>query len=107
VLLVEKTVPAEVAVGQLFEFVYDVTSRAVCPLEDVVIMDRVSPNFKSAQSDPAPAEVSNQVARWNLGTIEPGGKRQIASAVLPSRKAPSPRADGPPLCPHLRDGQGY
>lgn len=76
-LLLEKVVPAEVAVGQQFEYYYTVVNRNECPLENVVITDRVSENFKVAQADPAAAEVRDGVARWNLGTIEAKGKRTI------------------------------
>lgn len=76
-LLLEKVVPAEVVLGQPFEYAYTIVNRNDCPLENVVVTDRVTENFKTSQAEPAAAEVRDGVARWNLGTIEAKGKRTI------------------------------
>ena len=76
-LLVEKTAPAEVLAGQKFDYAYKVSNLLECPIENVTLMDRVSPNFSGADSDPKPADTSGGVATWKLGTLGPKESRDI------------------------------
>lgn len=68
-LLVEKTVPAEVLVGQKFDYAYKVSNLTDYPIQMVTLADRVTPNFTPADADPKPADTRNGVATWQLGTL--------------------------------------
>lgn len=68
-LLIEKVVPAEVMVGQNFDYYYKVINLTDYPIHQVMLMDRVSDNFKSADAQPKPYDVSGGVATWQLGTL--------------------------------------
>jgi uncharacterized repeat protein (TIGR01451 family) len=76
-LLVEKTVPAEVLAGQKFDYAYKVSNLTECPIANVTLMDRVSPNFAGADADPRPTDTSNGVATWQLGTLGPKESKDI------------------------------
>lgn len=68
-LLVEKTVPAEVLVGQPFEYIYKVSNLTDYPLQDVTLSDHVSPNFKATSADPRPTDTREGVVTWKLGNL--------------------------------------
>lgn len=76
-LLVEKTVPAEVLVGQKFDYAYKVSNLTDYPIHMVTLMDRVTPNFAAAESDPQPTENHNGVATWQLGSLGPKETKTI------------------------------
>ncbi len=68
-LLLEKIVPAEVMVGQPFNYEYRVINLTSYPIHQVVVMDRVTDNFKMTEADPNPNNVSGGVATWNIGEM--------------------------------------
>lgn len=68
-LLVQKTVPAEVLVGERFEYIYEVSNLTEFPLQDVTLTDHVTPNFQAADANPKPAENRDGVAIWNIGNL--------------------------------------
>ena len=71
-LLLEKTVPAEVMVGQPFEYQYRVINQTKYPIAHVVVRDQVSQNFKASDADPQPVRVENGIAEWRFDRLEPG-----------------------------------
>ncbi len=71
-LLVEKTVPAEVLVGQKFGYTIKVINLTDYPIYNVSVSDRVTPNFAMADADAKPSEVRDGVATWQIGNL--GGK---------------------------------
>ena len=66
---VEKTVPAEVLVGQKFDYAYKVSNLTDYPIQTVTLTDRVTSNFDTASADPKPADVRDGVATWQLGNL--------------------------------------
>ncbi len=70
-LLVEKTVPAEVLIGQKFGYSYKVSNLTDFPLQMVTLADRVTSNFTTSDADPKPAQTSEGIATWQLGTLGP------------------------------------
>src|SRR5262249_15281163 len=76
-LLIEKTVPAEVLAGQQFDYAYKVSNLLDCPIQNVVVYDRVTPNFSAAQSDPQPTGTREGVASWDLGHFGPKETKTI------------------------------
>ncbi|HEY5913877.1 MAG TPA: hypothetical protein VJA21_25085 [Verrucomicrobiae bacterium] len=76
-LLIEKTVPAEVMVGQKFDYVYKVSNLTDYPIHMVTLSDRVSPNFTPADADPKPADTRDGVATWQVGTLGPKESKTI------------------------------
>lgn len=68
-LLLEKVVPAEVMVGHPFAYEYRVINLTSYPIHQVMVMDRVTDNFKMTDADPDPANLSDGVATWNLGEM--------------------------------------
>lgn len=76
-LLLEKIVPAEVMVGQPFNYEYRVINLTPYPIHQVAVMDRVSGAFKMSESDPKPDNVSDGVATWNIGDMSGRETRTI------------------------------
>ncbi len=70
-LLIEKTVPAEVLVGQKFTYDYKVSNLTDYPIQMVTLADRVTSNFKPENADPQPSDTRDGVATWQLGTLGP------------------------------------
>ncbi len=77
-LLLEKTVPAEVMVGQAFSYQYNVINLTPYPIHDVVVHDRVTGNFTVDSSSPQSSGVSNGVATWNIGELGPREAKTIS-----------------------------
>lgn len=75
-LLVEKTVPAEVLVGQPFNYTYRVINLTDYPLHMVTLTDRVTPNFTTSSANPR-AEVRDGLASWQIGTLGPKETKTI------------------------------
>ena len=76
-LVIEKSAPAEVLAGQSFAYTYTVKNLTDATLENVSVMDRVTSNFTTADSEPKPASVQNGIATWNLGTLAPKETKTI------------------------------
>ena len=68
-LLLEKSAPGEIVVGQPFEYVIEVTNLTDAPLMDVVVTDKVSPSFQINRTDPKWEGFEERVAWWNIGQI--------------------------------------
>ena len=76
-LLLEKIAPSEVIAGQPFDYSYKVSNLTDATLENVVVTDRVSPNFVSTDSTPKATSVTGGVGTWNLGTLAPKATQTI------------------------------
>ncbi|MCS1407940.1 MAG: Large cysteine-rich periplasmic protein OmcB [Verrucomicrobia subdivision 3 bacterium] len=76
-LLLEKTVPAEVMVGQTFNYHYDVINLTPYPIHQVVLKDRVTGNFTADSSAPEASSVSNGLAVWEIGELGPREAERI------------------------------
>ncbi len=68
-LLLEKVVPEEVLVGQSFEYLYRVSNLTGFDIHQVKVWDRVTPNFRASDADPAATSTDGQVAVWDLGEL--------------------------------------
>lgn len=77
-LLLEKVVPAEVMVGEKFNYTYKVINLTDYPIYNVNVWDRVGNNFRASAADPQPADVNNGVAHWVFDSMEPRGVRTIS-----------------------------
>lgn len=84
-LLLEKTVPAEVMVGQTFTYVYKVTNLTDFPIHMVQVTDRVTSNFRASDASPQPDSVSNGVATWSFDSL--GGRESREIRVTGSANA--------------------
>jgi uncharacterized repeat protein (TIGR01451 family) len=76
-LLVQKTVPAEVLVGERFEYIYEVSNLTDFPLQDVTLTDHVTPNFQAADANPKPTENRDGMAIWKIGNLGPKETKTI------------------------------
>ena len=76
-LEIVKSAPAQVLVGQPFEYNYKVSNLTDASLENVYVMDRVTSNFTTADSDPKAATVHDGIATWNLGAFGPKESKTI------------------------------
>lgn len=72
-LMIEKIAPSEVTVGSPFDYIIRVTNLTSLSLDNVVVTDTLSPNFKVVSSTP-PAEGTY---RWSLGTLRGGESKDI------------------------------
>lgn len=76
-LLVEKTVPAEVLVGQPFEIVYKVSNLTDMVLEEVTLTDNTPANFKLGESTPKADKISGSEVTWIIGELAPRQSKEI------------------------------
>ncbi len=76
-LLVKKTVPVEVLVGQKFDYAYKASNLTEYPIQMVTVADRISPNFNPAESDPPPTKMEDGIATWQIGTLGPKETKTI------------------------------
>ncbi len=70
VILLEKISPAEIRVGQPFEYTIDVTNLTNCKLDDVVVTDQLPDMFELKGSQPQARVSAEGEARWAVGTID-------------------------------------
>jgi uncharacterized repeat protein (TIGR01451 family) len=76
-LLVEKTVPAQVLVGQPFDLVYRVSNLTDLTLDDVTLTCEASKNFLPENASPEPDRMGDNEATWNLGQLAPKQSKEI------------------------------
>lgn len=75
-ILVRKNLPAEVVAGQPFDYEIIVQNLTNGSLDNVVLTDNMSSNFKLNASNPQ-ADASGAVVKWNLGTLAPRESKTI------------------------------
>jgi len=77
VLSIRRSSPREVALGQTYDSEITVTNTSSdLNLENVVLTDTTSSNYKYASSVPAGTTTAGKTA-WNLGTLKPGETKTI------------------------------
>ncbi|HWQ91463.1 MAG TPA: DUF11 domain-containing protein, partial [Clostridia bacterium] len=76
-LLVEKSVPVEVMLGQPFEYIYKVSNLTDYPLSSVTLFDHVSPNFTPSEANPKPSDLKENTATWQLGNLGPKESKTV------------------------------
>ena len=76
-LLLEKIVPAEVSMGQTFDYTYNVINLTDYTISDVQVTDNLSSGFAASKIDPKPTKLDGNMARWSLGDLGPKEKRVI------------------------------
>ena len=76
VLLLERSAPAEVAVGQIFDYDIKTTNISKMALSNLTLTDRCAANFKLESSTPAAKTESGQLI-WGLGNLGPGESKTI------------------------------
>ncbi|OGV62861.1 MAG: hypothetical protein A3K19_26135 [Lentisphaerae bacterium RIFOXYB12_FULL_65_16] len=69
VLLLTKQAPAEVSVGQPYEYVLIVENLTDCRVDNVVVRDTIPQNVVLDSSAPQ-ARLANNVAEWDMGSLE-------------------------------------
>lgn len=75
-ILVRKNLPGEVVAGQPFEYEIVVQNLTNGSLDNVVLTDNMSNNFKLNASNPQ-ADASGSMIKWNLGTLAPRESKTI------------------------------
>lgn len=76
-LTLEKVMPAQVMVGQSFDYMINVLNVSDISLDNVIVSDSLPEGFNVADSSPRYASRDDGVATWNLGTIAPGQSKGI------------------------------
>ena len=76
-ILIEKSVPSEVILGQPFDYTITVTSLVSHALTDVGVSDSLPNGLTIQSSDPAANETSGGTTLWVLGDLPPGASRTI------------------------------
>lgn len=76
-LILEKTVPVEVNVGQPFSYEYKVSNVTGCHIHQVSVWDRVTDNFAKGDASPAATSVEGGVATWKIDHMAPGETKVI------------------------------
>lgn len=72
-LMIEKIAPSEVVAGAPFDYTIRVTNLTGLSLDNVVVTDTLSPNFKVNSSTPQ----AEGTYRWSLGTLRGGESKDI------------------------------
>lgn len=76
VLLLEKSAPAEVAVGQEFAYTIKATNLTPCELDEVVVTDTIPQGIDYKSSTPNAVQAGNLLT-WDLGSIPGKGSKTI------------------------------
>ena len=72
-----KSGPAEVVVGQAFDYQLTVTNTTDLDLVDVVVTDYLPSDFALASSQPKATSAGGGQAKWNLGSLGPKQSKTI------------------------------
>lgn len=76
-LMIERMAPAEIVAGQPFSYDIKATNLTPNKLNDVVVQDICSNNFKLIGSNPDAERVSDTLLRWKLGELDGNASRII------------------------------
>ena len=77
VIQLERTMPAELSVGQEFNADIVITNLTGLTLSNVVVTDSGNGNFKLGSATPSAAKNDGQMAVWNLGNLGPNESKTI------------------------------
>ncbi|MBT3378412.1 MAG: DUF11 domain-containing protein [Lentisphaerae bacterium] len=77
VLRVEKSVPAEVQLGEAFDYQIKVTNLTNGPVQNVVVSDAMPAGFKVLSSTPKATSTAGGVSKWALGAMNGGESKYI------------------------------
>jgi len=77
IVMVRKTAPKEVGVGQTFDYTIDVKNVCDATLYDVVVWDRAVDGFRMTMATPEVTAQKGKWATWELGTLQAGESRTI------------------------------
>jgi len=82
-ILVDKSVPNEVFLGE--PLVYDITVQNVtkASLHDVIVVDYFPENFRFEEAMPQPRSIEGNKATWSLGSLEPKESKTIRVRGIP------------------------
>jgi uncharacterized repeat protein (TIGR01451 family) len=83
VVSVKMRVPAEVILGKELEYKILVENSSTSPAHHVVLRDALPAGVKYVRASPEP-NVKDPELIWRLGTLNGGGKQEIAIVVMPS-----------------------
>ena len=76
-VMVEKSAPAEVMVGQPYTYEIRVRNLTNHALEEVVVTDLVSDTYSMNQANPTPVAQDGALLTWALGDLGPGETKTI------------------------------
>ena len=82
-VLLERGTPAQVPVGQPYQYELRVTNLTDYPLEDVVLNERVGDALSIDSAEPEAAAVTDGVASWKIGTLGAKETRTISVTATP------------------------
>jgi len=77
VVVIDKSAPAEVAVGQSFDYIIKATNKGDVEVRKVVVTDELPGGFTFASSNPQATSNNGGVVTWNLGALSPGQSKTI------------------------------
>ncbi|MAE65826.1 MAG: hypothetical protein CMJ18_16270 [Phycisphaeraceae bacterium] len=83
-VVLEKSGPSEVMVGEEFEYTVKAVNRGNVEVRDVVITDVLPGNFSMSSSSPAASGNAGGKTMWNMGNLSPG---ESATLVIKGKAA--------------------
>ncbi len=83
-LMIEKTAPAEIQVGQPARFEIHVRNTGRTAVENVMIRDEIPLGATLADAQPEPSAIGQGAVYWEIGTIAPGEDVTVAVDLTPS-----------------------
>ncbi|MCF6150048.1 MAG: DUF11 domain-containing protein [Candidatus Kuenenia sp.] len=86
-VLIDKNLPSEPQVGQIFDYVIMVTNVSDQKLMDVKIIETLSNNFEMKNSIPKISDaVGRNVVQWNIGDLSPDENKSIRVFGIPAKE---------------------
>jgi len=76
-VLLEKTTPQDVLVGEPYSYTYTLINLTEFTVTDVVLTDTLTNNFAFDQARPAPSRIEGRTLTWEIGNLGPHQTRQL------------------------------
>lgn len=77
VILLERTMPKEVRIGQDFEYTIRLSNLTNGRVDDVVFTEQFPGNFRVQNVSPKPTSTQGSLATWQVGTLSPRGSKRF------------------------------
>lgn len=77
IIRVEKTIPAEIQLGDTFDYQIKVTNLTEAPVRGVIVTETLPEGFKVLSATPDIDSTAGEVSTWKLGTLAPKESKYI------------------------------
>ena len=85
VILLERTMPKEVRIGQSFEYTVKLSNLTRAKVDDVVFTEQFPGDFQVKNVTPNPSNTQGNLATWQIGSLGPRDSRRFRISGTASR----------------------